>query len=251
MRHTNYLLKPLTIDNAKLRDKAYALTDGGGLLLEVLPSGTKTWRFKYHLNGKREKVTIGAYPAYTIKQARDRHEELRALVERGESPAKTKQSSMAARKVAESRDLTVRVFARRWIDETLFYRSPAYVAQIVRWLDAYIDPAIGDMQLADVQRVSRRRLSPSARAAAGTLAGDAASGSAGVARTTRSPVATAAASRVVRRQRPWHALARIAAKSHSCRACGIHPCACVHSGRIPHRARCSAPFGSISRGPHS
>lgn len=47
MRHTNYLLKPVTIDNAKPRDKAYALTDGGGLLLEVLPSGTKTWRFKY------------------------------------------------------------------------------------------------------------------------------------------------------------------------------------------------------------
>jgi hypothetical protein len=42
MRHTNYLLRPLTIDNAKPRDKAYALTDGGGLLLEVLPSGTKT-----------------------------------------------------------------------------------------------------------------------------------------------------------------------------------------------------------------
>ena len=62
MRHTNYLLKPVAIDNAKPRDKAYALTDGGGLLLEVLPSGTKTWRFKYHLNGKREKVTIGAYP---------------------------------------------------------------------------------------------------------------------------------------------------------------------------------------------
>lgn len=44
-------------------------------------------RFKYQLNGKREKVMIGAYTAYTIKQARDRHEELRALVERGESPA--------------------------------------------------------------------------------------------------------------------------------------------------------------------
>ena len=152
MRHTNYLLKPVTIDNAKPRDKAYALTEGGGLLLEVLPSRTQTWRYKYHLNGKREKVTIGAYPAYTIKQARDRREELRALVERGDSPAKPKQASVAARKVAESRDLTVLVFARRWIDETLVYRSPAYVAQIVRWLDAYIDPAIvGDMQLADVQ----------------------------------------------------------------------------------------------------
>ena len=55
MRHVNYTLRSLTIDNAKPPEKAYAMTDGGGLLLEVLPSGTKTWRFKYHLNGKREK----------------------------------------------------------------------------------------------------------------------------------------------------------------------------------------------------
>ncbi len=95
MRYVNYTLRPLTIDNAKPREKAYALTDGGGLLLEVLPSGTKTWRFKYHLNGKREKVTIGAYPAFTIKQARDRHEELRAMVEHGQSPAKSKQTAVA------------------------------------------------------------------------------------------------------------------------------------------------------------
>lgn len=40
MRHTNDLLKPVAIDNAKPRAKAYALTHGGGLLLEVLPSGT-------------------------------------------------------------------------------------------------------------------------------------------------------------------------------------------------------------------
>lgn len=85
MRHINYVLKPATIDNAKPKDKRYDLTDGGGLVLEVMPSGSKTWRFKYHLNRKREKVTIGAYPAFTIKQARDRHEELRALVERAKS----------------------------------------------------------------------------------------------------------------------------------------------------------------------
>ena len=93
MRHINYVLKPATIDNAKAKDKRYDLTDGGGLVLEVMPSGSKTWRFKYHLNSKREKVTIGAYPAFTIKQARDRHEALRALVERGDSPAKTKQGA--------------------------------------------------------------------------------------------------------------------------------------------------------------
>jgi hypothetical protein len=35
-------------------------------VLEVMPSGSKTLRFNYHLSGKREKVTIGAYPAFTI-----------------------------------------------------------------------------------------------------------------------------------------------------------------------------------------
>jgi len=151
MRHVNYNLKPLVVDSAKPRDKAYALTDGGGLQLEVLPSGSKTWRFKYHLNGKREKVTIGGYPAFTIKQARDRHEELRALVERGQSPAKAKRVVASEQKLAEARRLTFQTFAQRWVSETLFYRSGGYVAQTVRWLDAYVYPAIGDMQLEEVQ----------------------------------------------------------------------------------------------------
>lgn len=150
MRHVNYILKPATIDNAKPREKAYALTDGGGLQIEILPSGGKTWRFKYHLNGKREKVTIGAYPVFTIKQARDRHEELRALVARGQSPAKAKRAAATEQKLVEARRLTFRSFAQRWVDETLFYRSGGYVAQTVRWLDAYVYPAIGDMPLDEV-----------------------------------------------------------------------------------------------------
>ena len=153
MRHVHYVLKPAAIDNAKPREKAFALTDGGGLLLEVLPTGSKVWRFKYHLNRKREKVTIGAYPAIGIKAARDKHEQLRSLVEHGESPARAKQTQSSARKLAESRALSFRTFARRWVDDTLFYRSEGYRAQIVRWLDSYVYPAIGDMQLGDVQPV--------------------------------------------------------------------------------------------------
>ena len=102
MRHINYVLKPATIDNAKAKDKRYDLTDGGGLVLEVMPSGSKTWRFKYHLDGKREKVTIGGYPAFSVKQARDRHEELRAMVERSVSPAKAKQTAIVQKKDRKS-----------------------------------------------------------------------------------------------------------------------------------------------------
>lgn len=51
MRHINYVLRPATIDNAKPKDERCDLTDGGGLVLEVMPSGSKSWRFKYCLNG--------------------------------------------------------------------------------------------------------------------------------------------------------------------------------------------------------
>lgn len=98
--------------------------------------GAAVWQqdltLPYHLNGKREKVTIGAYPAFTIKQARDHHEELRALVERGHSPAKAKRVLSSEQKLADARRLTFRTFAQRWVDETLFYRSGGYVAQTVR-----------------------------------------------------------------------------------------------------------------------
>lgn len=52
---------------------------------------------------------------------------------------------------ADARRLSFRTFAQRWVDETLFHRSGGFVAQTVRWLDSYVYPAIGDMQLDEVQ----------------------------------------------------------------------------------------------------
>lgn len=150
-RHVNYALKPAIIDAAKPREKAYAITDGGGLYIDVMPGGSKVWRFKYHRDGKREKVTIGPYPSFGIKAARNRHEELREQLHKGESPAKAKQRDTVVRRASEAKAVTFRVVAQRWIDETLFYRSVGYRAQIVRWLDAYVYPVIGDRPLGDVQ----------------------------------------------------------------------------------------------------
>jgi hypothetical protein len=46
LRPVNYMLKPAAIDKAKPHATAYSLTDGGGLYVEVLPSGSKVWRYK-------------------------------------------------------------------------------------------------------------------------------------------------------------------------------------------------------------
>ncbi len=40
-------LSPTEIKNAKPKEKEYTLSDGEGLLLLILPSGSKSWRFNY------------------------------------------------------------------------------------------------------------------------------------------------------------------------------------------------------------
>jgi hypothetical protein len=48
----------ITLTDSQIRDirpeeKPIKVTDGGGLYLEVTPSGAKHWRYRFHLEGKR------------------------------------------------------------------------------------------------------------------------------------------------------------------------------------------------------
>ena len=64
---------PLTdtaIRNTKPGDKSAKLFDGGGLYLEITPTGGKLWWLKYRLNGKEKRLTLGAYLITGLKEAR-------------------------------------------------------------------------------------------------------------------------------------------------------------------------------------
>lgn len=62
MALTETALKPL-----KPKDKPYTLADERGLYVEVFPTGGLVWRFRYRLNGKQEKLTLGKYPALPMR----------------------------------------------------------------------------------------------------------------------------------------------------------------------------------------
>ena len=76
----------------KLRKKAkqYRNSDGLGLYLTVLPSGTKSWQYRYQefdktktSNYKEQVYTIGTYPLVSLSDARAEHTLLRAKVKKG------------------------------------------------------------------------------------------------------------------------------------------------------------------------
>ena len=155
----------------KSRDKTYTVTDDRGLHVEVFPTGGIVWRYRYRLNGKYEKLTLGKYPALTLKNARLKRNEAAQQVAMGESPAKKKQQA----KVTGAEDATVADFAERFFKD-IQSRDRKNVTMPRRYLEKDILPHIGskpvrEVTAEDVRSVIWRKKSQGFDAAAGQVRG--------------------------------------------------------------------------------
>ncbi len=79
-------LTHIACKNAELREKAYKLTDGGGLYLYVMPNGSKYWHFKYSYAGKEKRLALGVYPEISLQMAREKRLKARRLLDEGTDP---------------------------------------------------------------------------------------------------------------------------------------------------------------------
>ena len=83
-------LTDLKIKNLKPKDKPYKVSDFDGLYVLVNPNGSRFWRVKYRLSGKEGLLSLGAYPAISLLQARQMRDEARAQVAAGIDPSEVK-----------------------------------------------------------------------------------------------------------------------------------------------------------------
>jgi integrase len=121
------------------------VSDGRGLSLDILPSGKMAWLYRYCLDGKYGKLSLGHYPDLTLRKAREKRDELAAQVASGKSPAlEAKQ-----RRAGQSNNPTVRDFGERYFKEQVMQRWKNPKA-IRRYLDNEIFPTLGEKALKDV-----------------------------------------------------------------------------------------------------
>ena len=133
----------------KPKSVPYEVADDGGLFIEVLPSGTKVWRFRYRLNGRREKVTFGAYPDVPLggeHGARERHRKARELVAAGKSPAREKQTEKARGSEDEA---TFAGFASRFNAEVIAQQKRPDNNR--RRLNRHLLPTLGNRRLEEIE----------------------------------------------------------------------------------------------------
>lgn len=142
---------PLTdtaIRNAKPADKPVRLFDGGGLYLEIAPSGGKWWRLKYRFGGKEKRYSLGVYPEVTLATARKKRDEAREKLAAGIDPGEAKKAEKRASLLAAAHSFEV--VARGWMDERKTSVEPAQHAKTLARMENDVFPWLGKRPIAEI-----------------------------------------------------------------------------------------------------
>lgn len=148
-----------TIRALKPGDKR--LSDGEGLyLLPFVNGGSHGWRFDYSFATRRRTLSLGTYPAVSLKNAREKALEYRALVASGVDPSEQRK---AARRVLEREHEdrrrvlkgepaigTFEDVALRWHRTRKDDWSPGHATKVLQRLKRDIFPFLGASLIAQI-----------------------------------------------------------------------------------------------------
>jgi integrase len=146
------LVSPLTdtqVRNAKPQGKPYKLSDGGGLYLEVMPTGSKLWRMKFkRTNGKESRLAFGSYPEVSLAEARNKRMAARKLATEGIDLADHRKAQKAA-KLGQTAN-TFEAVAREWLEKNKDGWAKSHHDKIVGRLENDVFPFIGTRPVATI-----------------------------------------------------------------------------------------------------
>jgi integrase len=139
------MLTDTQIRKAKPADKPYKMADGAGLHLFVSPAGGKLWRFRYEFGGKEKLLSLGAYPALSLLEARAARDEAKATIKAGRDPGVTKK----LRKLAQitSTANTFEAIAREWYELQKPLWADRHAHDVLISLQRDVFPTFGDVPI--------------------------------------------------------------------------------------------------------
>jgi integrase len=145
---------PLTdveIKKAKSAPQPYKMRDEGWLFLLVKPSGSKLWQMGYRFAGKEKTLSIGIYPSVSLKDARAKRDEAKALLAAGIDPSQQRKVEKLERVSAAG--ITFKIVAAEYQDKLKREgRAQATLAKL-EWLLSLVLPKFGDRPIGQISTV--------------------------------------------------------------------------------------------------
>jgi integrase len=125
--------------------------DGRQLYLQVSPSGSKSWLFRFARKGREHWMGLGPYPDVSLAEARQNAFEARRLLREGVDPIDARRTARNAARLEEARGLTFKDCAERYIAaHEAGWRNAKHRAQWRSTLETYAFPALGELPVAAI-----------------------------------------------------------------------------------------------------
>jgi integrase len=132
--------------------------DGDGLYLQVSPTGSKSWIFRFTLRGQSREMGLGSFPTHSLAMAREDAAGQRQLVKKGIDPIGHRDEEGAKNAAGNAATLTFDECARRYIKDHRDGWSAKHAEQWTSSMETYASPIIGRIPvrlitMRDVRRV--------------------------------------------------------------------------------------------------
>ena len=123
-----------------------------GLLLQVTPTGAKSWVYRIHITGKRRSIGLGGFPDVTLTQARDKARAMREKIAEGIDPVEERQAIRRERLAAQISTMTFADAMRDYIKmKSKEFKNPRQEQQWTNSLTSYALPHIGKVPVRDIE----------------------------------------------------------------------------------------------------
>ena len=120
--------------------------DGGGLYLQVGTTGTKSWLFRYKIDGRSRYMGLGSLTTISLANARELAGECRQLRLQAIDPIDHRNDVRAAARLDAAKSMTFDECRDAYIaSHQAGWRNAKHRAQWVNTLNTYVTPAFGNM----------------------------------------------------------------------------------------------------------
>ena len=146
-------LSDTTVRQARITGNDYTMGDTDGLALNVTARGGKIWRFRYYWVGVQKRMSLGSYPQISLKEARARRDEARALVAQGINSYEHRKEQRRA--VHFATEHTFEAVFNQWVEFrrlSLKEGRQSTLSQILRIFNKDVLPILSVRSIYDISR---------------------------------------------------------------------------------------------------
>jgi integrase len=130
----------------------HAVGGVSGLLLQVTPSGAKSWILRTLVGGKRRPIGLGGYPDVSLADARKKAQEVKEKIAQGIDPVEERKAARQALMTARLSSLTFSDAMTQYIAmKSKEFKNPRQAQQWTNSLSTYALPHIGKVPVSDIQ----------------------------------------------------------------------------------------------------